>query len=215
MEHRQRASSETRLPFQQLLNHNDLRVIENPLRRVAEEHVVEYVRGFHEDNDLGSVIDDATCIRGGCLARQEEIFSTTAGEDGFITQVERTALEKEKRTTIWTDTRELKIILLICSLGSVLQGWVGDFSYFGSVFTYATLFGSSFYPPVLMPLRNRFRALSSLQTRCGRELLAWSRSNRMAQLKQVVFLMKSGPSRPPTPLFISLLLLLVPFCVTH
>ncbi|KAL8979866.1 MAG: hypothetical protein Q9205_004902 [Flavoplaca limonia] len=124
IEYRQRASSKTQLPFQQLLNHNNLRVVENPLRRVAEEHVVEYVRAFHEDNDLGSVIDVDTCIRGGRLARQEEIFLTREDDDGSITEVERTALDKEKRTTIWTDTRELKIILLICSLGSVLQGWV-------------------------------------------------------------------------------------------
>ncbi|KAL9626965.1 MAG: hypothetical protein Q9204_006906, partial [Flavoplaca sp. TL-2023a] len=57
------------------------------------------------------------------LARQEEIFLAREDDDGSITEVERTALDKEKRTTIWTDTRELKIILLICSLGSVLQGW--------------------------------------------------------------------------------------------
>ena len=124
MEHRQRASPETQLPFQQLLNHNNLRVIENPLRRVAEEDVIEYVRAFHKDNDLDSVVDVATCIRGGRLARQEEIFITREEDDGSITEVERAALDKEKRTSIWTDTRELKIILLICSLGSVLQGWV-------------------------------------------------------------------------------------------
>ncbi|KAL8855921.1 MAG: hypothetical protein Q9178_007435 [Gyalolechia marmorata] len=124
MEHRQRESPNTQLPFQQLLNHNDLGVIENPLRRVAEEHVIKSVREFHQENHLDSVVDVATCIRGARLARQEEIFTTREGDEGPITEVERAALDKEKRTSIWTDTRELKIILLTCSLGSVLQGWV-------------------------------------------------------------------------------------------
>ncbi|KAL8914324.1 MAG: hypothetical protein Q9171_001044 [Xanthocarpia ochracea] len=174
MEHRQRVSPNTPLPFQQLLNHNNLRVIENPLRRVAEEHVINYVRDFHEDNHLDSVVDVATCIRGALLARQEEIFTTREGDDGPITEVERAALEKEKRTSIWTDTRELKIILLSCSLGSVLQGWVsGGFLFrIRHAFTYKTSLESSFYPPMMTPIRYRSRALSSLQTRYGRELLA-------------------------------------------
>ncbi|KAL8927673.1 MAG: hypothetical protein Q9172_001233 [Xanthocarpia lactea] len=124
MEHRQRASPNTPLPFQQLLNHNDLGVIENPLRRVAEEHVIDRVREFHEKALLHNVVDVATCIRGALLARQEEIFTTREGDHGPISDVEKAALDKEKRTSIWTDTRELKIILSNCSLGSVLQGWV-------------------------------------------------------------------------------------------
>ena len=130
MEPQQQESSKPQLPFQQLLNHNNLRVVENPLRRVAEEHVIKYIRDFHNDNDLGSVVDVGTCIRGGLLARQEEIFLTREEDEHSITEVEKTALDKEKHTSIWTDTRELKIILLICSLGSVLQGWVSDFLYF-------------------------------------------------------------------------------------
>ncbi|CAO1598709.1 hypothetical protein XANCAGTX0491_002469 [Xanthoria calcicola] len=123
MEPRQDKSSKTELPFQQLLNHNDTRVIENPLRRVAEEHVVEWIKNFHGDNDLHCVIDVATLIRGARLARQEEIFRTKEIAEGTLTEVEERALDKEKVTTIWNETRELKIILLICCLGSVLQGW--------------------------------------------------------------------------------------------
>ncbi|KAI4099508.1 MAG: hypothetical protein LQ339_005935 [Xanthoria mediterranea] len=122
MEPRQDKSSKTELPFQQLLNHNDTRVIENPLRRVAEEHVVEWIKNFHGDNGLHCGIDVATLIRGARLARQEEIFRTKEIAEGTLTEVEKRALAKEKVTTIWNETRELKIILLICCLGSVLQG---------------------------------------------------------------------------------------------
>ncbi|KAI4247395.1 MAG: hypothetical protein L6R42_009623 [Xanthoria sp. 1 TBL-2021] len=123
MELRQRASSATELPFQQLLNNNNLGYVENPLRRVAEEHVVEYIKAFHKDNHLDSVVDLATLIRGARLARQEEIFRTKENADGALTEVEDTALDSEKHTSIWTETRELKIILLTCFLGAVLQGW--------------------------------------------------------------------------------------------
>ncbi|KAL8847002.1 MAG: hypothetical protein Q9221_007943 [Calogaya cf. arnoldii] len=104
---RERASSATKLPFQQLLNNNSLRVVENPLRRIAEEHVIKFFEDFHRDHSLGSV----------------EIFLTQEIADGTLTEVEEAAIDKEKHTTIWTETRELKIILLICSLGSTLQGW--------------------------------------------------------------------------------------------
>ncbi len=126
MKPRQDRSSTTQLPFQQLLNHNDTRVIGNPLRRVAEEHVVEWIKAFHKENNLDSVVDVATLIRGALLARQEEIFRTHETADGTLTEVEKAALNKEKATTIWTETRELKIILLNCSLGSVLQGMVSE-----------------------------------------------------------------------------------------
>lgn len=128
MEPRQDKSSKTELPFQQLLNHNDTRVIENPLRRVAEEHVVEWIQNFHAEKGLHCVIDVATLIRGARLARQEEIFRLKEFAEGTLTEVEERALDKEKVTTIWNETRELKIILLICCLGSVLQGWVSEFS---------------------------------------------------------------------------------------
>ncbi|KAL8651948.1 MAG: hypothetical protein Q9226_004475 [Calogaya cf. arnoldii] len=117
------ASSATELPFQQLLNNKELGLIENPLRRIAEEHVIKFFKDFHQDNNLGRVVNITTLVRGARLARQEEIFLAQEIADRTLTEVEKTAIDKEKKTNIWTETRELKIILLICSLGSTLQGW--------------------------------------------------------------------------------------------
>ncbi|KAL8992253.1 MAG: hypothetical protein Q9169_007247 [Polycauliona sp. 2 TL-2023] len=124
MDRLQQTPPETRFPFQQLLNDNNLRVIENPLRRIAEEHLIEYVRDFHAANRLGSIVDVDTLVRGALLARQEEIFTTREAENKTLTEVELAALKNEKETTIWTETRELQVVLLTCCIGSVLQGWI-------------------------------------------------------------------------------------------
>ena len=113
-----------RLPFQQLLDHNHTAFIENPLRRIPEEQLTAYIESFFEDYGLESVVDITTLVRGARLARDEEAFRAEGNSDGSFTTVEEAALDKEKHSTIWTETRELKIILLTCCVGSVLHGWV-------------------------------------------------------------------------------------------
>lgn len=108
------------LPFQQLLEHNDTAKIENPLRRIPEDQLAAYIKTFWEENDLEKVVDLTTLPRGARLARDEEAFKA----EGSLTPVEKAALQKEKHATIWTETREIKIILLTCCVGSVLHGWV-------------------------------------------------------------------------------------------
>ncbi|KAL8689183.1 MAG: hypothetical protein Q9218_005086 [Villophora microphyllina] len=123
MGHQSRQSPTNRLPFQQLLQHNDLGIIENPLRRIPEDDLNTYIESFHGDNNLGKVVDIATLVRGARLARDEEAFVAQQLVEESLTEVEQAALDKEKRTSIWTETREIKIILLICCVGSVVQGW--------------------------------------------------------------------------------------------
>ncbi|KAL8969937.1 MAG: hypothetical protein Q9183_001757 [Haloplaca sp. 2 TL-2023] len=124
MEHQARQSSAKQFPFTQFVEHNRLGVIENPLRRIPEEKLKDYIESFHEINRLGTVVDPATLVRGARLARDEEGFVAEEKAVENLTFVESTALDKEKGTTIWSETREIKIILLICCVGSVLQGWV-------------------------------------------------------------------------------------------
>ncbi|KAL9032830.1 MAG: hypothetical protein Q9214_007791, partial [Letrouitia sp. 1 TL-2023] len=124
MEGQPQRSTTDRLPFQQLLEHNDLAIIENPLRRIHEDHLNDYIKSFYDEAGLDDVIDFDTVIRAARLARDEEAFVTEEEAEETLSQVERTALKREKTTTIWTESREIKIILLTCFVGSILQGWV-------------------------------------------------------------------------------------------
>ncbi|KAL8726868.1 MAG: hypothetical protein Q9166_006420 [cf. Caloplaca sp. 2 TL-2023] len=125
MEHQPRPSSTTQLPFQQLLEHNHSAVIENPLRRIPEDHVNSYIESFHKENKLCHVVDLTTLVRGARLARDEEAFTAEGVAEGSLSEVETAALKKEKNTRIWTESREIKIILLTCCVGSIVQGWTG------------------------------------------------------------------------------------------
>lgn len=126
MEHRRRRSSTVELPFQQLLKNNDLAIIENPLRRIPEDRLSAYIESFHEEFNLADVVDLATLIRGARLARDEEAFMSEEVAAKSLTTIETSALEREKRASIWTESRELKIILLTCCVASVAQGWVSE-----------------------------------------------------------------------------------------
>lgn len=124
MDHRPRKTSATQLPFQQLLGHNDLAIIENPLRRIPEERLRAYIESFHEEHHLVDVVDIDTLVRGARLAREKEGFVAEETAADTLSDVEKAALKKEESTTIWTESREIKIIVLTCCVGSIVQGWV-------------------------------------------------------------------------------------------
>ncbi|KAL8679449.1 MAG: hypothetical protein Q9186_004279 [Xanthomendoza sp. 1 TL-2023] len=111
------------LPFEQLLEQNNLAVIENPLRRIPEREVEAYITAFHKENNLGTVVDLTTLLRGARLARDPEAFTAREIAQGTLTEVEKAALKREEHPSIWTETRELKIIIFNCSIGSITQGW--------------------------------------------------------------------------------------------
>ena len=126
MDYQRRRSTTVQLPFEQLLGHNDLAIIENPLRRIPEDRVNAYIGSFHEESDLADVVDVDTLIRGARLARDEEAFIAEESAKKLLTTVEKAALDKEKSSSIWTESREIKIILLACCVGSITQGWVSE-----------------------------------------------------------------------------------------
>ena len=115
-----------RVPFDLLLRDNRTGIIEDPLRRIPEDHLNACIRTFYDKAELGSVIDFDTVIRAARLARDEEAFSVEEEADRTLTEVEKKALKREKHTTFWTESREIKVILLTCFVGSVLQGWVSE-----------------------------------------------------------------------------------------
>ncbi|KAL8735068.1 MAG: hypothetical protein Q9181_002952 [Wetmoreana brouardii] len=114
------------IPFQQLLKHLHLGIVENPLRRIPEDRLNVYIKSFHEESDLAKAIDIHTLIRGARLARDEEGFITEETAKGSLTEVEREALQEGRPTSIWRESREIKIILLTCCVASVAQGWISS-----------------------------------------------------------------------------------------
>ncbi|KAL9609206.1 MAG: hypothetical protein Q9167_006004 [Letrouitia subvulpina] len=122
MEHQPQRSTTNRLPFQQLLEHNDLAIIENPLRRIPEEYLYEYIKSFYDEAGLDKVIDFDTFIRAARLARDEEAFVAEEEAEQTLTQIERTALEKEKTKTIWTESQILTSWQTGTALGVAISG---------------------------------------------------------------------------------------------
>lgn len=121
------ASNNRPIPFERLLKNNDLAFVENPLRRIPEDRLNALIELFYHDTpDLADLVDLDTLIRGARLARDEEAFVAEENANGRLNKAEKAALDKEKVSSIWTESRELKIILLICGLGAVVQGWVSE-----------------------------------------------------------------------------------------
>ena len=110
MEFQARRSTTTQLPFQKLLENNNLGIIENPLRRIHEDDLDNDTRNFHRDEGLANIVDVDVLVRGGRLARDEEATII----EGGLNEVEIAALEREKVTKIWDESKELKVILLTC-----------------------------------------------------------------------------------------------------
>lgn len=126
MEHGRRPSPTDELPFQQLLKNLRLGLIETPLRRMSENRLSEDIESFHKKSHPANVVDLATLIRGARLARDKEAFMSEEVAKGSLTEIEKSALEREKGTSIWTESREIKIVLLTCCVASIAQGWVSE-----------------------------------------------------------------------------------------
>ena len=173
MVHQTRQSTTTELPFTQLLKRNDLAIIENPLRRIPEDRLEAYIESFYEESDLINVIDIDTLIRGARLARDEEAFIAEEKAEENLTQVESLALKKEKSTTIWTESREIKIILLTCCVGSIVQGWVSTLHHVPTLASNTQGLSSQFQTSkTLTRSSHRLKALSWVQIKHGHVISA-------------------------------------------
>ena len=112
-------SQTAQLPFERLLKNNDLGIIENPLRRIDEDDLDSDIRAFHEAEGLKDVVSVNVLTRGGHVARDEEGFQA----EGDLSEPEEKALKNEKVSSIWQESKELKVILLTCFVASIVQGW--------------------------------------------------------------------------------------------
>lgn len=121
MELQERRTRTERLPFEKLLNNNNLGIIENPLRRIDNDDLEKDLRSFYDDKRTGlsSIVDVELLIRGGRLARDEEDFIANQ----VCSLPERQAIDREKTASIWQESKELRIILLTCFVAAIVQGW--------------------------------------------------------------------------------------------
>lgn len=93
--------------------------IDSPLQWIDPESQDENVRKTHHAYDLENTVSESMLVRGGRLARDEELF--LSGPD--VTQFEKSALAREKSSTVWQQSKEMKIILLTCCAAAIAQGW--------------------------------------------------------------------------------------------
>ncbi|KAL9585010.1 MAG: hypothetical protein Q9203_004431 [Teloschistes exilis] len=113
------------LPFQSLLKDNDLAIIENPLRRIPEDHLKEHIDSFHTEAGLEDIVDKETLFRGARAARDPEAFIAGEIRAATLSKIDKAAFDNEKSSSLWTESREIQIIHLICFVGSIVQGMNG------------------------------------------------------------------------------------------
>lgn len=115
-----RTSQTGQTPFEQQLRASNLGITQNPLLLLDETDLKQYIQDFYDRyQGLKDVVDVDLLIRGGLIARDEEGFMV----EGNLSDPEKKALDKEKTSTIWSESKELKIILLVCFVASIVQGW--------------------------------------------------------------------------------------------
>ncbi|RDW80383.1 hypothetical protein BP5796_05081 [Coleophoma crateriformis] len=110
-----------RFPFKDLLKRNELGIIDSPLLWIDPEVQDENVRKTHAAHKLADTVDEEMLVRGGRLARDEELFLTA--NSNHVTEAEKEALRKEKQSALWQQSKELKLILLTCCIAAIAQGW--------------------------------------------------------------------------------------------
>ena len=98
------------VPFVRLLKNNDLRWIGNPLRRYTQPQLARELKQFHQEYDLGHVIDVQDLINAGDVGRDKE----AALEAGKLDEIDRAAVEGERAKSFWEESKDLKVIVLIC-----------------------------------------------------------------------------------------------------
>ena len=93
--------------------------IDNPLIYRSPEELRTDVETFFQAHQLGSVLDEELLQRGARLAQDEVRFLAS----GDASQVERTALQREKDPSIRDHSRNLNVILLTCCIAAMKNGW--------------------------------------------------------------------------------------------
>lgn len=89
--------------------------IDNPLLKLTPHQLDRAVKAFAERTGLKNLTDILT--RGARVARNPDTYSTVRG----ITEEEIEVLENETTGGFWQQTKELKVTILTCALGAIVQ----------------------------------------------------------------------------------------------
>jgi len=109
--------------FENLLRNNQLGIVDNPLYYRDPEDILHDVEEFHGYHRLADVVDIGLLRRGAQLARDRDGFMQEQERLNNLSPVEKSALLKEQNPKLSEQTRELKIVLLTCCIGAIVQGW--------------------------------------------------------------------------------------------
>lgn len=91
--------------------------MDNPLLHLESEELKIDVEAFHNRHTLSEVVDLQLLTRGSLLARDEESFL----DSDDYTDVEKRALENEKTSRLIDQSKELKIVLLVCVVAAITK----------------------------------------------------------------------------------------------
>ncbi|KAH8593996.1 hypothetical protein B0O99DRAFT_652918 [Bisporella sp. PMI_857] len=106
-------------PFRELLQNNELGIIDSPLQWTDPNVQDENVRRTRREYNLSDMISEDLFVRGGRLARDEELFLSNPD----VPQFEKDCVIQDKTSTVWQQSKEMKIILLTCCVSAIAQGW--------------------------------------------------------------------------------------------
>jgi hypothetical protein len=91
--------------------------VDNPLLYREPDDQDNDVKAFHQLHNLKDVVDIKLLIRGARLARDEGSFEAS----GDLSDIEKAALERERRARFWQQPKELRVVVLTCCLGAIVQ----------------------------------------------------------------------------------------------
>ncbi|KAJ5605578.1 hypothetical protein N7510_008359 [Penicillium lagena] len=97
------------------LNHNVSAKIRNPLAHLSKVQLLEEVELFSRENDLE---DALSLLKKGALIAQSDDFETL----NDLVEEDRQTLRREK-THKWSQTKQLYLTIVLCSIGAAVQGW--------------------------------------------------------------------------------------------
>lgn len=107
--------------FRALLRNNELGIVDNPLLHRDPSDQDNDVRATYSRHpDLKDALDVELLIRGARLARDQELFEATEHLSG----IESAALQRERTSGFWKQPKSLRVIILTCCVGAIVQGWV-------------------------------------------------------------------------------------------
>ncbi|OCL12086.1 galactose-proton symporter [Glonium stellatum] len=117
----QTSNTTPRNRFRALLRNNELGIVDNPLLHRDPSDQDNDVRAtYNRHPDLKDALDVDLLIRGARLARDQELFEATE----YLSRIESAALERERTSGFWKQPKSLRVIILTCCVGAIVQGWV-------------------------------------------------------------------------------------------